>query len=426
MLFYFFLATLWRQSRKERFMKVRERSKKPLRGLVLLAALAVLLGSLLSVTSLAASDCACDEGEEPTSYRYEIVDGLLRKCCAVCHTFDDGEFYNVKTNHEQLVMTEALLALGLDGTAVRTQMKEELASLANTTASIGYRFFEMELTRMQTGGASEAVAPEEIAGASVEVSIALGSLDGFDEAIHALYVVHLFADNAYGRIAGETESFSSKDGTLTVENGSARFVLNGLSPVVIGFACANHVDENGDHVCDNACGEAVVECVDKNGDGRCDVCNAALSRSKVLLAVLIAVLLIAVSAVLIAWREARRRQEERTPVLDRPIPQKAPPICSLGKRTPCYSGCAHTPAPVCGCPASETTVSDKGYNTLASVNPAAAAEWHPCKNGGLKPCDVAPGSSRTVFWQCRCGHEWASPVYIRNAGRGCPYCAKQK
>ena len=66
-----------------------------------------------------------------------------------------------------------------------------------------------------------------------------------------------------------------------------------------------------------------------------------------------------------------------------------------------------------------------GYASLSSVNPSAVAEWHPCRNGNLRPCNVNASSSRRVWWLCKRGHEWQSPVYMRNAGRGCPYCTKE-
>jgi hypothetical protein len=39
-------------------------------------------------------------------------------------------------------------------------------------------------------------------------------------------------------------------------------------------------------------------------------------------------------------------------------------------------------------------------NSLATVNPALAAQWHPTKNGNLSPFDVAPSSIRKVWWKC--------------------------
>jgi hypothetical protein len=62
-------------------------------------------------------------------------------------------------------------------------------------------------------------------------------------------------------------------------------------------------------------------------------------------------------------------------------------------------------------------------NSLHTVNPSLAAEWHPAKNGRLTPRDVTPGSSKRVWWQCRKGHAWEAYIHSRNRGYGrCPYC----
>lgn len=67
-----------------------------------------------------------------------------------------------------------------------------------------------------------------------------------------------------------------------------------------------------------------------------------------------------------------------------------------------------------------------GVNDLASVNPELALEWHPTKNGSLKPTMVKANSHEKVFWLGKCGHTWSAQINNRNAhGRGCPYCSKQ-
>lgn len=78
-----------------------------------------------------------------------------------------------------------------------------------------------------------------------------------------------------------------------------------------------------------------------------------------------------------------------------------------------------------GCPyCSNTRV---GYgNDLASVKPELAKEWHPSKNGILRPRDVLPGSGKKVWWKCKYGHEWEATVNSRNKGTGCPYCANRR
>lgn len=65
-------------------------------------------------------------------------------------------------------------------------------------------------------------------------------------------------------------------------------------------------------------------------------------------------------------------------------------------------------------------------NSLATLYPEIAAEWHPTANGGLTPSDVVPGSNKTVTWRCSKdqSHVWPTRVVARTRGYGCPYCAR--
>ena len=67
-----------------------------------------------------------------------------------------------------------------------------------------------------------------------------------------------------------------------------------------------------------------------------------------------------------------------------------------------------------------------GFNDLATTNPKLAKEWHPTKNGNLKPTDVTTGSKKKVWWKCKHGHEWVSTISNRNTGNGCPICVGRK
>ena len=62
-------------------------------------------------------------------------------------------------------------------------------------------------------------------------------------------------------------------------------------------------------------------------------------------------------------------------------------------------------------------------NSLAARNPTLAAEWHPEKNGTLRPEMVSYSSAKAVWWRGQCGHEWRSSIDNRNRGNGCPVCA---
>lgn len=76
-----------------------------------------------------------------------------------------------------------------------------------------------------------------------------------------------------------------------------------------------------------------------------------------------------------------------------------------------------------GCPYCANKKILQGYNDLATVNPKLAKEWHPTKNGKLKPTDVSPSSGKKVWWQCSYGHEYIAQICNRSTNRGCPYCS---
>jgi Probable Zinc-ribbon domain len=65
-------------------------------------------------------------------------------------------------------------------------------------------------------------------------------------------------------------------------------------------------------------------------------------------------------------------------------------------------------------------------NSLATIAPAVAKQWHPTLNGKLTPRDVTSGSDRIVWWKCPRGpdHVWQNVVERHGRRReGCPFCA---
>ena len=62
--------------------------------------------------------------------------------------------------------------------------------------------------------------------------------------------------------------------------------------------------------------------------------------------------------------------------------------------------------------------------SVAYLHPNLAKEWHPTKNGMLKPTGVTPGIGEKVWWKCLKNpeHEWESTVGNRARGSGCPDC----
>lgn len=68
-------------------------------------------------------------------------------------------------------------------------------------------------------------------------------------------------------------------------------------------------------------------------------------------------------------------------------------------------------------------------NSLATRFPRVAAEWHPSKNGTLKPRHVVAASARVVWWRCsvRPEDEWRASVRDRTrAQTACPYCSGRR
>lgn len=68
-------------------------------------------------------------------------------------------------------------------------------------------------------------------------------------------------------------------------------------------------------------------------------------------------------------------------------------------------------------------------NNLQVTHPEVAADWHPTKNGELRPSDVVAGSGKRVWWLCRtCTAEWVTRPQLRTRGKGtgCPECARRE
>lgn len=65
-------------------------------------------------------------------------------------------------------------------------------------------------------------------------------------------------------------------------------------------------------------------------------------------------------------------------------------------------------------------------NSLAVKFPKIAAQWHPIKNGNLKPTSFPIKSNYKAWWVCELGHEWQTTIAHRTEGSGCPYCYRIK
>lgn len=67
-------------------------------------------------------------------------------------------------------------------------------------------------------------------------------------------------------------------------------------------------------------------------------------------------------------------------------------------------------------------------NSLASLQPDLAKQWHPTKNKPLTPHDVTPGSHRYVWWRCPANqrHVWDAPPINRKQSPHCPFCTHRR
>ena len=66
-------------------------------------------------------------------------------------------------------------------------------------------------------------------------------------------------------------------------------------------------------------------------------------------------------------------------------------------------------------------------NSLVELRPDLVEEWHPTKNGNLRPDMFGINSNDHAWWKCStCGHEWRTTILQRGGKRksGCPECSK--
>lgn len=70
--------------------------------------------------------------------------------------------------------------------------------------------------------------------------------------------------------------------------------------------------------------------------------------------------------------------------------------------------------------------SSENFVSLYEYSKTLSRQWHPDKNGDIRPINIAKGSDAIAWWKCRKGpdHEWQAAVYSRTGPRagGCPFC----
>lgn len=65
-----------------------------------------------------------------------------------------------------------------------------------------------------------------------------------------------------------------------------------------------------------------------------------------------------------------------------------------------------------------------GDTDLATKYPDFAAQWHPTRNGRLRPEQVLAGSAKRIWWQCENKHEWSAKISDRRFySSGCSKCS---
>ena len=113
-----------------------------------------------------------------------------------------------------------------------------------------------------------------------------------------------------------------------------------------------------------------------------------------------------------------------------------PSKVSFGSRTKVWWQCEHgheweasianrTKENPTGCPYCSGRKVLEGTNDLATTHPKIVQQWHPIKNGDLKPTNIAAGNYKVMWWQCEKGHEWYEKTCYRTrkGNESCPYCS---
>jgi len=73
------------------------------------------------------------------------------------------------------------------------------------------------------------------------------------------------------------------------------------------------------------------------------------------------------------------------------------------------------------------------HETIVYTHPELVKQWHPTKNGELKPENFTFGSHTKIWWLCEntckegCKHEWKSLINRRTGlSKSCPFCCKPR
>ena len=79
-----------------------------------------------------------------------------------------------------------------------------------------------------------------------------------------------------------------------------------------------------------------------------------------------------------------------------------------------------------GCPYCSGRRAITGKTDIGTLFPELLDEWDYARNAPLEAKELAPSSSRKIWWRCRNGHSWQTSLYCRSEkGLGCPFCSGQ-
>lgn len=99
-------------------------------------------------------------------------------------------------------------------------------------------------------------------------------------------------------------------------------------------------------------------------------------------------------------------------------------LAKVESRTKMGAGCPKCSLKVQGAKKRQSSVTRTG--SLDLTNPKIAAEWHPSKNGELRPNEVTKAFGGKVWWKCPKGHDYqAQPKNRTYGGTDCPLCRPQ-
>ncbi len=279
-------------------------------------------------------ECSCGKVIEESAHDFAIVshEGHLRRKCNTCGYFDRNDYYQFNGVSGDALSDKDLLTPELKSNnklnsaeKIEQVLRENLQKLLqNSSQYLSTTLYNVTLQYWDTSKKAYVPASSEHFPADGKMQVTL-PLDGIVSNPSNVYVIHMFSVTAHGKVAGDTEIFTVGNG-LTVdldkENNQTllTFTVTGLSPVMVGFGCADHVDADLDHKCDrvgctydlvgthgdpdrdhvcnycknemSACLDAdqnhlcdiccvtLGECVDADEDGVCDVCNVSAEEDK--------------------------------------------------------------------------------------------------------------------------------------------------